>query len=93
MDYSNFIPVIAGWLHITPSTLAALIPIIILVSKGISRRIPSDATGVLGIIRSVCAFIGIEVENRVTSGVTTSDVTKTVLSFPEAQAKIDEAKK
>lgn len=92
MDYTNFIPVIAGWLHMTPSTLLAVIVAVIKAADVLARLIPSDATGWLAAVRKVCVFVGIHVSPRVTSGVTSTDVAKATLSFPEAQAKVDEAK-
>lgn len=79
---------IAGWLGTTPTIVLGYIGLIVAIANAISRWVPDDATGALGVIRSICKFIGINVNSRITSGTTVNDVVKTAASFPEVQAKL-----
>jgi hypothetical protein len=56
-----------------------LLVTISLVSQVIGRLIPDDATGLLGVIRQISKVLGLYVSNRVSSGVSVNDVTRSVV--------------
>jgi hypothetical protein len=89
MDIANLIPEIAKQLGIAPSTLAVLIFLAIKGADALARYIPSDATGWLGAVRKICKFIGINVSNRITSGVTATDAARVSLGLAPVDAKVD----
>lgn len=83
MDLSglqDLIPDIAGWLNVEPATLLLLLAIIGTTANVTSRLIPDDATGWLGTVRRIATVIGIYVPNRVTNGITVTDVAKAVVA-------------
>lgn len=71
-----------------PATLVLLGGVIITVSNALSRLIPDDATGFLGFVRSVTKLIGVNISSRVTSGVTISDVARTLLAAPDSKQEV-----
>lgn len=82
MDLSllqQFIPNIAAWLHLAPATLLFYIGLIATIANVTTRLIPDDSTGWKHTVRSIAAVIGIYVPNRVSAGITVSDVAKQVL--------------
>lgn len=82
MDLSfieHLIPDVAGWLNVEPATLVALIGFVLGACNLAGRLIPDDAEGVLGWVRRICKFLGVCASNRVSSGVKTSDVIKSVV--------------
>lgn len=79
MDLSfiqSMIPNVAAWLHIDPATLLLLLGIGISTCNVFGRIIPDDATGWRGALRSVCKFIGMYAQNRVSVGYKTSDAVR-----------------
>lgn len=74
MDISTLATQIASLFGLQPSTLILFILIITTAANAGARLIPSDATGFAGTVRTICAFIGVYVSSRVTSGVTIEDV-------------------
>lgn len=88
MDITNFIPTIAGWLHLEPAQLIFWIGLITFLANTLARRIPSTATGWLGTVRTIATILGGYVANRVAPGVTSEDIGKAALSFPEVAAKV-----
>ena len=94
MDISNLAPEIAKLFGVQPSTLVLLIMIITTAANAGARLIPSDATGFLGGLRKVCSIVGVYVQNRVTSGVTVTDVAKAALDTQPitGKAKVESQK-
>lgn len=68
------------------STLAVLS----IICRYIGKSIPDDKTGFLGVVRTVCKVIGLYVSNRITAGVSVTDVSKVVadarLSLPDPES-------
>jgi len=91
MDIVSIIPEIAARLHVAPSTLVFWLFAINLAARGIARRIPNDATGFWGFVRQSAAILGVEVQSRVTSGVTVADVAKAALVTPPITGKVEAA--
>lgn len=86
MDLSfieQIIPNLAAWLNIEPATVLLIFVTISSVSNVIARAIPDDATGFLGGVRSVCKVLGLYVSNRVTKGVSVSEVATEVVKDKE----------
>lgn len=82
MDLSfigQLIPNVAGWLHVEPATVVALIGFILGSCNLAGRLIPDDADGWLGMVRKACKFLGAYASNRVSTGVKTSDVINSVV--------------
>jgi hypothetical protein len=91
LDPTTILPTIAGFLHVQPSTLLFWIVALNIGGRAIARRIPSDATGFWGFVRQSAAILGVEVANRVTSGVTVTDVAKAALLTPPITDKVEAA--
>lgn len=70
------ITLIAGWLGIDPAILLATIPIVVLIANFLSRAIPDDSTGVLGVIHKIAKVLGLYLSNRISSGVSINSVVK-----------------
>lgn len=54
----------------------------------ITKKIPADATGWQGKIRSVTAFLGLVMSSKVTQGTTTMDVVKTMADHGVGQGSL-----
>ena len=91
MDPTNFLPVIAGWLHIAPSQLLLYIGMVISISTFITKLIPNDATGWLGVVRKIAAVPALYVRDRVTAGVTVADVAAASMATPPIPQKVEAA--
>ncbi len=61
--------------------LVALYSMLVLVCRLTARLIPDDKTGFLGLIRKVSRVVGLDISNRITSGVSISDVSKASLTI------------
>lgn len=83
---------LAGWLGVTPAIILGYIGVLVAAANVISRLIPDDATGWLHVVRMITKFIGVNVTNRVTSGVTQTDVNKALFRIPQIQSKVDDGK-
>lgn len=94
MDIANLAPDLARLLGINPATLVLLLWIIVQAANVGARLIPNDATGYLGVLRKICALIGLYVSSRITSGVTVNDTAKAVIETPVTarQVEVDGAK-
>lgn len=84
----HLIPNVAQLLNIQPATALLLALLISGVGNITGRLIPDDKTGILGAVRDVSKLIGLYVANRVTAGVTTTDVSRVVLG--QVESKVDE---
>lgn len=78
MDVFDLIQEIFG---ISAEQLAIILVVISLVCRVTGKLIPDSATGILGLVRKVVKFVGLQVENRIEPGVTTEDVSKASLSI------------
>jgi hypothetical protein len=87
-DLSNFIPMIAEHVGLSPSTLVFLFFCINQGAKAAGRVIPNDATGWLATLRTICGFLGADPSSRVTSGVSVEDVAKQALTTPPISEKV-----
>lgn len=85
-----YIPQVAQMLGIEPATALLLVGIIIAVSNLAGRLIPDDKTGVLGMIRTICKFIGLYASNRVASGLTVNEIAKTTVPIIEHVGDVQE---
>lgn len=61
--------------------LVALYSMLVLGCRLIARVIPDDKTGFLGLIRKVSRVVGLDLSNRITSGVSINDVSKASLAI------------
>jgi len=84
----QLIPNVAKFLNIQPSTALLLAMLISGVGNITGRLIPDDKKGFLGGVRDVAKILGLYVANRVTAGVTTTDVSRVVLG--KAESWVDE---
>jgi hypothetical protein len=75
----DLIPDIARLLGISQADTLFYMGVLVAAANIVSRLIPDDATGPLGTVQKIAQFIGLHVENRVTKGVTTTDVVKQVV--------------
>lgn len=82
----NLIPLIAGQLGLTPSTLLFYAGLLIMVARLVSRLIPDDATGWRSVVHKIARFIAIDVSNRITSGVSQTDIARRMIGAPVSQA-------
>lgn len=74
-----FIPNIAKMLNLDPATVLLFLTGFVTICNLVGRAIPDDAIGALGVIRRICKFLGLYAPNRITSGVSTSDVASAVI--------------
>lgn len=86
------IDAIAEALGLEGTTLLAVLAVISIVSQMVAKRIPDDKTGCLGVIRNVAKVIGLYTSNRVTSGVTVTDVSKVLLDSKLPNARDESGK-
>ncbi len=91
MDVANLAPEIAAALGISPSTMVLLLMIITSAANMGARRIPDDATGALGILRKLCAVVGMHVNTRISNGVTVNDIAKAALTTQPITDTVDAA--
>jgi hypothetical protein len=76
MDLSiieSFIPDVAAWLNVQPSTLLLLWALLATGCNVASRLIPADSTGWLRHVRVVTGIIGVYVPSRITAGGITTE--------------------
>lgn len=88
MDLLNLLPEIASRLGLAPSSLLFWLVVLSTVANAVSRRIPDDATGALGVVRDVASVLGVHVATRIAPGVTVQDVTKAALKTPPIPEKV-----
>jgi hypothetical protein len=67
-------------LHLTGVSLITVFVLLSMICQMITRIIPDDATGWKCVVRKICAVIGLYVAHRVTSGVSTADVARDVMT-------------
>jgi len=72
-----------------PATLILLGGVIITVANALSRLIPDDSTGFLGALRLVCKFVGVNVSNRLSGGITVNDVGRALLKTGESKPEVN----
>lgn len=89
MDLSNIAGQVGAFFGLQPATMVLLIFIVTTAANAASRLIPADATGALGVIGKICAFIGVHVDNRITAGVKSSDVSRASMETPPIPAKAE----
>ena len=76
----DYIPNIAAWLGIQPSSALLLVGLVVTAANLGGRVIPDTATGPLGVVRRICKLIGLFVPNRVAPNVSVNDVAKAVIT-------------
>jgi len=91
VDPATLIPMIAAKLHINPASLVFWLFVLNIAARGLARRIPNDATGFWGFVRQSAAILGVEVQSRVTSGVTVAAVAKASLETRPITDKVEAA--
>lgn len=72
----HYIPNVAAMLGIEPATALFLVTVIVVIANLVSKFIPDDRTGALGMIRKVAKFIGIAASNRIMAGLTVNEVVR-----------------
>lgn len=79
---------IPNLLGLDPATFTLLLVVIATLSNIVSKLIPESATGTLGVIRKVAAFLGLALANRITPHVTSKDISKAVAAgIPDEKVK------
>jgi len=91
LDPTTILPTIAGMLHVQPSTLLFWFFVLNVGGRALARRIPDDATGFWGFVRQSAKILGVEVQSRVTSGVTINDVAKQAMTTQPIADKVEAA--
>lgn len=86
----HYIPNVAAFLGVDPATALFLVTVIVVVSNLISKFIPDDKTGVLGVIRKITTFVGIAASNRISSGLTVNEIAKTTVPIIEHVGEVQE---
>lgn len=87
MGIEAYIPNLAAWLGVDPSTALLFFGIFITVMNITGRVIPDDKVGILGAIRDLAKVIGLYAPNRITSGVTVNDVARATIGAKVTQAE------
>lgn len=75
----NLIPIVAAKLGMAPSALLFYIGLMLMVARLVSRLIPDDATGWQGVVHKIARFLAVDVSNRITSGVSQTDIARKVI--------------
>lgn len=77
-----------GLLGLDPGTFVLLVGVLVTIANVIAKLIPESATGFAGVVRKVCAFIGVALANRITPNVTSKDISKAVAAgIPDSVVK------
>lgn len=79
----DYIPNLAAFLGVEPSTALLLVVTLVALANLGSRLIPDDATGFLGLVRKLCKIIGLYASNRIASGLTVNEVARTTVPIIE----------
>lgn len=87
-SFTDLIESIASTVGMDAGTLLGFLALLSMGCRFVGKSIPDDTTGILGVIRKVCKFLGLYVSNKVTSGVTTNDVVKSLTATSEEPANI-----
>lgn len=72
----HYIPNVAAMLGVEPATALLLVTVVVVIANLISKFIPDDKTGPLGMIRKVAKFVGIAASNRIMAGLTVNEVVR-----------------
>ena len=83
MNIEDYIPNVAAWLGVQPSTVLLLIGLTVAIANLGGRLIPDDATGFWGVVRKLCKVIGLYASNRIASGLTVNEVARTTVPIIE----------
>jgi hypothetical protein len=75
----NILDAIFAQLGLEGLTLFSTLALISLVCRLVGKAIPDDRTGVLGYVRVVCKVLGLYVSNRISSGISVTDVSKVIV--------------
>lgn len=75
----QLIAFVAARLGVEPEVIIALLPTLVFLFNLISRLIPDDATGTLGVLNKIFKVLGLYVSNRVSKGVSMAGVAKVVM--------------
>ena len=81
----NFLPNLLG---LDPQAFTFYLVVLVTVSNVVAKLIPESQTGWLGGVRQICAFIGVNLANRITPNVTSKDISKAVAAgIPDEKVK------
>lgn len=79
---------IPNLLGLDPASFTLLLIVVATVANIVSKLIPESATGALGVVRKICAFLGVALANRITPHVTSKDISKAVAAgIPDEAVK------
>jgi hypothetical protein len=81
MDFSfldGIIDSISQSIGLQGAELLAALAVLSIVCQYLGKLIPDDKTGILGILRMVLKTIGLYTSNRITAGVSTTDIARVV---------------
>ena len=86
----HYIPNVAAFLGVEPATALFLVTVIVVVANLVSKFIPDDKTGVLGLIRKIATFVGIAASNRISAGLTVNEVVKSTVPIVEHISEVQD---
>lgn len=89
----QLIPLAAAQLGLAPSTLVFSLMVLGVAARLLSRLIPDDATGWRSVVHKIARFIAVDVSNRITKGVSQTDIARKVVGTAveaAASAQIEE---
>lgn len=69
----NYLPNLLG---LDPQAFTLYLVILVTVANVVAKLIPESTVGWLGVVRKICAFIGVNLANRITPNVTSKDISK-----------------
>jgi hypothetical protein len=79
---------IPNLLGLDPASFTLLLIVVATVANIASKLIPESATGALGVVRKICAFLGVALANRITPNVNSTDIGKAVAAgIPDEKVK------
>src|SRR5690606_674889 len=91
-NIEDYIPNLAAWLGVDPSTALLLVGLIIAIANLGGRLIPDDKTGFVGFVRDACKLIGLYASNRIASGLTVNKIAETTAPIvQELDERIEQA--
>ncbi len=86
----HYIPNLAAFLGVDPATALFFVTVLVVTANLVSKFIPDDKTGVLGLIRKITTFIGIAASNRISAGLTVNEIAKTTVPIIEQIGEVQE---
>lgn len=89
MDLDNLAPQLAQLIGIDADTMILLIMLVGTAANLGARAIPQTATGFLGLVRKVCAVIGLYLPSKIAPGVSVHDVALAAYETPPIPQQVE----